>query len=626
MILTTVLLILITLGVILYSLFFKRSFKKVRLKEVYREKYHSDTEALERSLNAGKLTQAEYEHQKTELARDLLAVSREDRQFSMPTLALFVLLGAFVTGLTATYFWKTDYAEAEKTFDLERDHYLPIVEAWLDEMDLEALRNGATPADFPPPDDLISSEEGYRGAFRVLNYLSTKDEHQDAKLLYVLASFYLGYAQYEKGFLDTVYDIYVDLYSVEKEPSFFLQSSLVRLQYLRGNEELTPRIEGLFDTLATNYPDEEAFLLDYVDVLQKHNKAEKANAYLRHFYYRSALAPNITLTAEEEPFIAELTEWADRLNIEWLRNRHLTDEMPYPDNFIQLLTSDPDSAKRVVQVFNASVENDDPKRLYVLLDLFLKRNEFFLLPPVLEALESIEPQNYHIDRVYLNLEFSMAYLLGDAAKGRLTPELVNRFNALVRNYPDDVTQFFEYGLILGNNGLYDGAITQLESFKEGILDPNAKSATESVIRDFRARKASEANALNEAKEESAVAESGYRVELSLAPNFNVDAVNPNGILFVYLRPEGSAGGPPLAAKRIPLREIQSWPLTVTIGENDRLMGGGKPFAEMKGIAVSARISQTGDPVAGAGDYETGIVVIRGDQEDSLSLILDRMVE
>src|SRR5699024_12824156 len=106
MILTTVLLILITLGVILYSLFFKRSFKKVRLKEVYREKYHSDTEALERSLNAGKLTEAEYEHQKTELARDLLAVSREDRQFSMPTLALFVLLSAFVTGLTATYCWK----------------------------------------------------------------------------------------------------------------------------------------------------------------------------------------------------------------------------------------------------------------------------------------------------------------------------------------------------------------------------------------------------------------------------------------------------------------------------------------------------------------------------------------
>ena len=72
MILTTVLLILITLVVLLYSLFFKRSFTKVRLKEVYREKYHSDTEALERSLKAGTLTEAEYEHQKTELARDLL--------------------------------------------------------------------------------------------------------------------------------------------------------------------------------------------------------------------------------------------------------------------------------------------------------------------------------------------------------------------------------------------------------------------------------------------------------------------------------------------------------------------------------------------------------------------------
>lgn len=61
-----------------------------------------------------------------------------------------------------------------------------------------------------------------------------------------------------------------------------------------------------------------------------------------------------------------------------------------------------------------------------------------------------------------------------------------------------------------------------------------------------------------------------------------------GVLFVFVRPSGAAGGPPLAVQRIAGPEF---PLTVTIGPANAMMPG-TTFPDL--VTVQARLDRDGD--------------------------------
>ena len=69
-----------------------------------------------------------------------------------------------------------------------------------------------------------------------------------------------------------------------------------------------------------------------------------------------------------------------------------------------------------------------------------------------------------------------------------------------------------------------------------------------------------------------------------------------GVLFLFVRPAGATGGPPLAVQRFP---SPSFPLDFEIGPRDAMVAGG-PFPER--VTVEARLDQDGDAMTeGPGD-------------------------
>jgi hypothetical protein len=61
-----------------------------------------------------------------------------------------------------------------------------------------------------------------------------------------------------------------------------------------------------------------------------------------------------------------------------------------------------------------------------------------------------------------------------------------------------------------------------------------------------------------------------------------------GVLFLFVRPAGASGGPPLAAQRIP---SPSFPLEFAIGPQDAMMDAG-PFPER--VTIEARLDGDGN--------------------------------
>jgi hypothetical protein len=75
-----------------------------------------------------------------------------------------------------------------------------------------------------------------------------------------------------------------------------------------------------------------------------------------------------------------------------------------------------------------------------------------------------------------------------------------------------------------------------------------------------------------------------------------------GILFLFIRPAGATGGPPLAVQRIP---SPSFPLEFAIGPQDAMVAGG-PFPER--VSIEARLDGDGNAMT----EEPGDLSARGE--------------
>lgn len=96
------------------------------------------------------------------------------------------------------------------------------------------------------------------------------------------------------------------------------------------------------------------------------------------------------------------------------------------------------------------------------------------------------------------------------------------------------------------------------------------------------------------------------------------AIRPGATLFVIARRDG--GGPPLAVVR---RAVGAWPLAVTMSDADTMLPGGT-LAGSGPLAIVARVSQQGGPVASSGDLE-GEVGYDSGSAGPVSVTIDRIV-
>ena len=87
-----------------------------------------------------------------------------------------------------------------------------------------------------------------------------------------------------------------------------------------------------------------------------------------------------------------------------------------------------------------------------------------------------------------------------------------------------------------------------------------------------------------------------------------------GILFLFVRPTGASGGPPLAVQRIP---SPSFPLAFSIGPQDAMVAGG-PFPER--VSIEARLDGDGNAMTEApGDLSARSEVVPGASDIVLAL-------
>jgi tetratricopeptide repeat protein len=85
---------------------------------------------------------------------------------------------------------------------------------------------------------------------------------------------------------------------------------------------------------------------------------------------------------------------------------------------------------------------------------------------------------------------------------------------------------------------------------------------------------------------TAATQGGVRGTVDLAPGLQPAA---GAIVFITVRPAGTAGGPPVAAKRLP---ATSFPLSFEVGPGDSMMGQALPDR----LRVEARVDSDGDPL------------------------------
>jgi hypothetical protein len=96
-----------------------------------------------------------------------------------------------------------------------------------------------------------------------------------------------------------------------------------------------------------------------------------------------------------------------------------------------------------------------------------------------------------------------------------------------------------------------------------------------------------------------------------------DPIPEDGALFVFVRPEGVVGGPPLAVKRM---AFSGFPQSFSISEKDAM----RSTARFEGnLTLAARLDQDGDARSAPGDIEGSLIVQGGNA--GIELVLDKVV-
>ncbi|HEY4127275.1 MAG TPA: c-type cytochrome biogenesis protein CcmI [Gammaproteobacteria bacterium] len=94
----------------------------------------------------------------------------------------------------------------------------------------------------------------------------------------------------------------------------------------------------------------------------------------------------------------------------------------------------------------------------------------------------------------------------------------------------------------------------------------------------------------------AVAAVSIKVHVSMASAMTA-SVTPDETVFVYVQPKDGAGGPPLAAKRLQVKDL---PVDLSLGDQDAVMPG-RVISSYGAVTITARISKSGTVAPQPGD-------------------------
>lgn len=193
----------------------------------------------------------------------------------------------------------------------------------------------------------------------------------------------------------------------------------------------------------------------------------------------------------------------------------------------------------------------------------------------------------------------------DLTGGRDTDALMGKAEALILGNPQrllgDAGDMVEQVLSAdpaNPKGLWYGGLRASATGQEVIAVQRWRTMLEGpVTPEVRAIVEGELNRLGASVETagSMAAAGGVELRLSLGPPASPP---PGAVLFIVARIPGQAG-PPLAAKRV---DEARFPLEVRLSDADAMLPGAT-ISDQAELAITARLSASGQTTPGAGDYE-----------------------
>lgn len=263
---------------------------------------------------------------------------------------------------------------------------------------------------------------------------------------------------------------------------------------------------------------------------------------------------------------------------------------------------------------------------WILLARTLKSTQRF--PEALEALETanrIAPDN---PTVMVDLVETRIFMTAD---GRITPDMVGTLQRALELQPGMQKALWLMGIASSQAGNEALAVEYWETLLEQV-EPgsNVAQSVQNQINEARSRMGQtvettpdEATAV-EATPVAAQADGawpGITVAVN-ADDASRSRIPSGGVLYVMIRSTGPAMGPPLGVRRIIDPVL---PLEITISDQNSMMQERQISSETE-VQLQARISLTGSPTAGPGDWQSLPVVVSLDSTESVELVINQKVE
>jgi cytochrome c-type biogenesis protein CcmH len=261
---------------------------------------------------------------------------------------------------------------------------------------------------------------------------------------------------------------------------------------------------------------------------------------------------------------------------------------------------------------------DNPEDLdgWMLLARTLKTTQRF--QEAIEALETanrISPDN---PRIMVDLVETRIYLTPD---GRINDEMVATLKRALDQQPDMQKALWLMGIASSQAGDGAAAISYWETLL-AQLEPGSPvvQSVQSQIDQVRAN-------MGMVVEEAPVvvaddgAWQGIRLTVSAGESAQ-SSIPAGGVLYVMIRAPGPAVGPPLGVRRVIDPVL---PLEITISDQDSMLEERQISSENE-LRLQARISLTGSPAAGSGDWQSTPLTVALDSAEAVELVIDQRVE
>ncbi len=211
-----------------------------------------------------------------------------------------------------------------------------------------------------------------------------------------------------------------------------------------------------------------------------------------------------------------------------------------------------------------------------------------------------------------------------AANGNMAGEPIEYAKKALSINPRNRQALWLSGLAAAQIGDTASAKTHWDILLDVLADqPQQQAELRDIIAEVLGQQALPAQATEKEKEntqESVTAPKGITVNVSIAPQMAA-ALSPNDALFIIAK---AVNGPPapLAVKRLTVNDL---PITVTLSDQDAMLPQFN-ISSFENIALSARVSKSGQPIAKPGDIQSNEVEVSNTHADTVELKLSELVK